>query len=995
MAMHKATAQLTCSRLTLFTLVAVFIQIVGLSLFVYGFFPVKPALSGVSGLESFYPPGYDAGKNGSEIQPNLPPHQLKSLYQELSGIAPAFDRLILMVIDGLPAEFVLGKDGQPPLKDLMEAMPYTHSLLSTGKAIGYHAKAAPPTVTMPRLKAMVSGAIGGFLDVAFNFNTQALLDDNLLGQFFKIGWKMVMLGDDTWLRLFPGLFSRHDGVNSFYVKDTVQVDFNVSRHLEKELSQSDWNLLVLHYLGLDHVGHIGGRSSFLMGPKLTEMDEVVEMIHSHAIQPQGDDHERTLLVVVSDHGMTESGNHGGSSYEETDSLVLFIGLQNEITDQASVSSIHQVDLTPTLALLYNLPIPKNNVGILIAETFDSLPEDKRLRALQLNSWQLLRLVQAQLPAFSYGGSRDVGLSDHVQSTNGECSGSIERTLCCLYTKAETLSHSWESMSGSRSEARNDYKVAVAAYWDFLNTASEWLSRRVTDKPVSLLAFGIAAMALSCLIFLAILICLQREVSPSIQHVRKWCLQEIFVLSVVFILMMSMGSSSLVEEEQYIWHFVTMTSCLLLLRQLLGSLHVGSFQSSLTLQKQNQRIRFQLCSMILLLLSGRILGGWHQGGVNWTHLPDISKWLEKSRSGSIRSIQLATGLLVISLGLFALYLPRPRGKAILLAAFSFISSGFFVLRYVMKHGEENAFAFSNYGSNTSAQIIYAILGISATTSFLVTPWLMPAGSSHDHSRHHLNSKQSIPIGIQHEDLLLALKDSSYVIGLAYVICCCLLQLLLQQGINAMPILLLMVQILGSMLCYSQSGQYHTELVEVASLYYLGMAGHFALGNSNTLATIDVAGAFIGISSHSIFLSGILMFIITYASPLLFLLSLVMFNSVKTTHYLANDAHTVNSGQLLKTMLGFPCLVPLCLNSILLTSYTVVLVLMRNHLFVWSVFSPKYLYVFATTVCIYVGVLVVAVTETYALLVLAFRRKQCLTGHGVESTGEEDALTTYNF
>lgn len=28
---------------------------------------------------------------------------------------------------------------------------------------------------------MVSGAIGGFLDVALNFNTQALLDDNLLG----------------------------------------------------------------------------------------------------------------------------------------------------------------------------------------------------------------------------------------------------------------------------------------------------------------------------------------------------------------------------------------------------------------------------------------------------------------------------------------------------------------------------------------------------------------------------------------------------------------------------------------------------------------------------------------------------------------------------------------------------------------------------------------------------------------------------------------------
>lgn len=104
----------------------------------------------------------------------------------------------------------------PPSKEFVEAMPYTQSLLTKGLAIGYHAKAAPPTVTMPRLKvtqiiflpkltaqgmkhsqlsfvpllwdisflykqAMLSGAVGGFLDVAFNFNTQAFLDDNLIG----------------------------------------------------------------------------------------------------------------------------------------------------------------------------------------------------------------------------------------------------------------------------------------------------------------------------------------------------------------------------------------------------------------------------------------------------------------------------------------------------------------------------------------------------------------------------------------------------------------------------------------------------------------------------------------------------------------------------------------------------------------------------------------------------------------------------------------------
>lgn len=96
-------------------------------------------------------------------------------------------------------------------------MTYTQSLLSSGVAIGFHAKAAPPTVTMPRLKvvvlsillylqriifyfnlspealfgqspsphtllqAMVSGAIPGYLDVVYNFNTQALQDDDIIG----------------------------------------------------------------------------------------------------------------------------------------------------------------------------------------------------------------------------------------------------------------------------------------------------------------------------------------------------------------------------------------------------------------------------------------------------------------------------------------------------------------------------------------------------------------------------------------------------------------------------------------------------------------------------------------------------------------------------------------------------------------------------------------------------------------------------------------------
>jgi len=44
-------------------------------------------------------------------------------------------------------------------------------------------------------------------------------------------------------------------------------------------------------------------------------------------------------------------------------------------------------------------------------------------------------------------------------------------------------------------------------------------------------------------------------------------------------------------------------------------------------------------------------------------------------------------------------------------------------------------------------------------------------------------------------------------------------------------------------------------------------------------------------------------------------------------------------ILDKMITMPCLLPLLINSVTLTSYTIVLLLMRNHLFVWSVFSPK--------------------------------------------------------
>lgn len=76
---------------------------------------------------------------------------------------------------------------------------------------------------MPRVKAMTTGSIPSFLDVILNFaesdiTSSLAQQDTWLAQMrAKPGGKLIMYGDDTWLKLFPGVFSRADGTTSFFV----------------------------------------------------------------------------------------------------------------------------------------------------------------------------------------------------------------------------------------------------------------------------------------------------------------------------------------------------------------------------------------------------------------------------------------------------------------------------------------------------------------------------------------------------------------------------------------------------------------------------------------------------------------------------------------------------------------------------------------------------------------------------------------------------------
>lgn len=116
-------------------------------------------------------------------------------------------------------------------------------------------------------------------------------------------------------------------MSSFYVTDFSEVDISVTKHLDEELRNgADWDMLILHYLGVDHIGHIYGPTSSLLPSKLREMDSVVKRVYEY-LASLG---TRSILFVTGDHGMANVGGHGGNSYNEI-TTPLYILSTSEIT----------------------------------------------------------------------------------------------------------------------------------------------------------------------------------------------------------------------------------------------------------------------------------------------------------------------------------------------------------------------------------------------------------------------------------------------------------------------------------------------------------------------------------------------------------------------------------------------------------------------------------------------------------------------------------------
>ena len=225
-------------------------------------------------------------QNSSCVNDDLHPGFKKSLAHDIANgcwTDRRFRKAVIIIIDALRFDFVVRQDSV----NKTEELPFQNKFSSIYEKLEnspencflYKFVADPPTTTLQRLKGMTTGSLPTFVDAGSNFAKTEITEDNFIDQLYRLGKNITFMGDDTWTGLFPQRFNKNFPYSSFNVKDLDTVDNGVIGHLLPELKETNWDLIIAHLLGVDHCGHTFGPYHSKMMEKLTQMDNLLRLVH--------------------------------------------------------------------------------------------------------------------------------------------------------------------------------------------------------------------------------------------------------------------------------------------------------------------------------------------------------------------------------------------------------------------------------------------------------------------------------------------------------------------------------------------------------------------------------------------------------------------------------------------------------------------------------------------------------------------------------------------
>nr|CCA15395.1 conserved hypothetical protein [Albugo laibachii Nc14] len=870
-----------------------------------------------------------------------------------------YDRMVFVLVDALRADMVLGKDkmyegdqlkqSNSTLVNLERYMEYTHGLIAKNRALAYVAEASIPTglfalhnekpITMPRLKALMTGRSPAFIDILKNFNSVALQENNLIEKLYKAGKKIVFYGDDTWLRLFPDYFMRHDGTSSFFTRDTVEVDWNVTRHLQDELDPAfndpkskDWDVLILHYLGVDHVGHLRGPRSKMMEVKLVEMDSVIRTLHEN-IQLQDKKRQSkdpkaksTLVVLCSDHGMSEVGNHGGSSIEESSALILFLYSKDDTirhrNSEKLITRKLQIDLAPTLSVLLDVDIPDLSGGLLIKDVIE--------HASNMNN----------------------GSGDNVQNSDIKYQlNTWIKNYQQLYTLAvelfpddrEGLNYRREALLKSVKNAfRSNERSALDEELTHVQTETAQLQDLILKITATSATYNKTSIYTGItLLFLCTFIEMRRVRRRSFRSINSTS----FTAACCLVQYMSLASSSLIENEHATSFCLV---CTLLMYQFFQQVKINGVKDTAS----KCHFTFIMAMILIRLLRmrnqvanyGRLNGVVVDIGVPGNEFAENDS-LSILSTAPIMTLRLLWLYYVVIWTLLCLRVQTvvwrhtepttkerfdPTRKSywlIQLTCFTVAQVCSFCTHW---HLDNPSIGDSLRWRDPD---MYARLVYYATVVSLIT-WLFQVFL-------RLYTSQNMKEALRQDFLAIELAMWPVV------------QLVLRSAhLPTLAVLSVLLWVIPKVLRVIEKSQPNSLDVESFLAIFsvlIAQVAFFALGNSHLVSTVDISQAYHGLSAYSQVLVGGISFINVFCGPILCFLNfaqwlLYFFIESKPNPKVLSCHRTI------MIVFGY--------QTLRFGLYSAIVYWMRFHLFIWSVFAPKLLYEIAYSSFIYVFLFVLS-------------------------------------
>uniref|UniRef100_A0A2R9A5W9 Phosphatidylinositol glycan anchor biosynthesis class G (EMM blood group) n=1 Tax=Pan paniscus TaxID=9597 RepID=A0A2R9A5W9_PANPA len=696
-----------------------------------------------------------------------------------------------------------------------------------------------------------------------------------------------------------------------------------------------------------------------------------------------------LLVLCGDHGMSETGSHGASSTEEVNTPLILISsaFERKPGDIRHPKHVQQTDVAATLAIALGLPIPKDSVGSLLFPVVEGRPMREQLRFLHLNTVQLSKLLQENVPSYEKDpGFEQFKMSErlhgnwirlYLEEKHSEVLFNLGSKVLRQYLDAlKTL-----SLSLSAQVAQYDIysmmvgTVVVLEVLTLLLLSVPQALRRKAELEVPLsspgfsLLFYLVILVLSAvhvivctsaesscyfcglswlaaggvMVLASALLCVTVSVLTNVlvggntprknpvHPSSRWSELDLLILLGTAGHVLSLGASSFVEEEHQTWYFLVNTLCLALSQETYRNYFLGDDGEP-------------PCGL-------RVEQGHDGATAAWQDGPGCDVLERDKGHGSPSTSEVLRG----------------REKWMVLASPWLILACCRLLRSLNQTGVQWAHR-PDLGHWLTSSDHKAELSVLAALSLLIVFVLVQRGCSPV-------SKAALALGLlgvycyraaigsvrfpwrpDSKDISKGIIEARFVyvfvlgilftgtkdllksqviaadfklktVGLWEIYSGLVLLAALLFRPHNLPVLAFSLLIQTLMTKFIWKPLRHDAAEITVMHYWFGQAFFYFQGNSNNIATVDISAGFVGLDTYVEIPAVLLTAFGTYAGPVLWASHLV--------HFLSSETRSGSA-------LSHACFCYALICSIPVSTYIVLVTSLRYHLFIWSVFSPKLLY-----------------------------------------------------